>query len=329
MWRAKIIRHYLPADHRAKEPPMTQPARFLRMLLVAILLGCALLSSPEAADAEEAAKKVVRVLVWDEQQPAQKEAYENFLGNAIAEHLKAKPEFRVLSTNLDAADQGLDNATLDATDVIIWWGHVRHADVKADRVKEIVERVKRGQLQFIALHSAHFAEPFMQLMWERAKEEAVAEQAKLTPITKIDLGSPPKRAMLQEGAKLTPRIETTAAGPVLVPPGCIFPAWRNDGAKSTVTTLAADHPIAQGLPKTFEIPKTEMYSEPFHVPTPEAVVFEERWEKGEHFRSGYVWKVGQGKVFYYRPGHETYPIFKQAENLLIIENAVRWMGTGN
>lgn len=293
---------------------------------IALAAGLAVLMIAGITEGKEPA--VVRVLVWDEQQPAQKEAYENFLGNAIAEHLKSKADFRVISTSMDAADQGLDNATLDATDVILWWGHVRHADVKADRVKEIVERVKRGQLQFIALHSAHFAEPFMQLMWERAKEEAVIEQAKLTPISKIDLGSPPKRAMLQEGAKLTPRIEMTEAGPVLVPPGCIFPAWRNDGAKSTITTVAADHPIAKGLPKTFEIPKTEMYSEPFHVPTPETVVFEERWEKGEHFRSGCVWNVGKGKVFYYRPGHETYPIFKQAENLLILENAVRWLGSG-
>ena len=69
-----------------------------------------------------------------------------------------------------------------------------------------------------------------------------------------------------------------------------------------------------------------MYNESFHVPTPDAVVFEERWDKGEHFRSGCVWKVGKGTVFYFRPGHETYPVFKQREPLKVMENAARWLG---
>jgi dipeptidyl-peptidase-4 len=71
------------------------------------------------------------------------------------------------------------------------------------------------------------------------------------------------------------------------------------------------------------------YGEPFHVPKPDAVVFEERWDKGEHFRSGCVWKVGKGHVFCFRPGHETYPVFKQAEPLRVVENAARWLGQGN
>ena len=60
----------------------------------------------------------------------------------------------------------------------------------------------------------------------------------------------------------------------------------------------------------WDIPQTEMYGEPFHVPTPDEVVFEEKWDEGEHFRSG----------------HETYPVYKQAEPLRVIENAVRWLG---
>jgi trehalose utilization protein len=62
----------------------------------------------------------------------------------------------------------------------------------------------------------------------------------------------------------------------------------------------------------------------FHVPKPDAVIFEERWDKGEHFRSGCVWQVGQGRVFYFRPGHEIFPVFKQAEPLRVLENAARW-----
>ena len=69
-----------------------------------------------------------------------------------------------------------------------------------------------------------------------------------------------------------------------------------------------------------------MYGEPFHVPAPDEVVFEESWDKGEYFRSGCVWKVGKGRVFYFRPGHETYPVFKQAEPLKVVENAARWLG---
>jgi trehalose utilization protein len=55
------------------------------------------------------------------------------------------------------------------------------------------------------------------------------------------------------------------------------------------------------------------------------VIFEECWDKGEHFRSGCAWQVGKGRVFYYRPGHETYPVYRQSENLRVIENAVQWV----
>jgi len=90
--------------------------------------------------------------------------------------------------------------------------------------------------------------------------------------------------------------------------------------------LLPDHPIARGLPAQFAIDQTEMYDEPFHVPLPDAVVLEERWEKGEWFRSGSVWSLGRGRVFYFRPGHEIYPVFKNREVLRILENAVRWLG---
>jgi trehalose utilization protein len=85
------------------------------------------------------------------------------------------------------------------------------------------------------------------------------------------------------------------------------------------------HPIARGLPGAFTIGQTEMYDEPFHVPPPDEVVLEERWATGEWFRSGMVWNLGQGRIFYFRPGHETYPVFKNPEVLKVIENAVRWL----
>ena len=91
--------------------------------------------------------------------------------------------------------------------------------------------------------------------------------------------------------------------------------------------LDPDHPIAKGLPKSFEIAQTEMYADPFHVPDADEALFEESWVAGEKFRSGLIWKLGEGRVFYFRPGHETYPVYKQELPLKIVANAVSWLGT--
>ena len=66
-----------------------------------------------------------------------------------------------------------------------------------------------------------------------------------------------------------------------------------------------------------------MYDEPFHVPKPDEVVVEERFEDGSWFRSVMVWNLGCGKVIYIRPGHETFPIFHDATMLKLVENACR------
>jgi trehalose utilization protein len=97
----------------------------------------------------------------------------------------------------------------------------------------------------------------------------------------------------------------------------------------TIRTLLPDHPIALGVPPQFEIPHTEVYSEPFHVPRPDEVMFQEESTNHEIFRAGMVWKVGKGTVFYFSPGHETFPIYFQPEPLKIIGNAVEWLGTQN
>jgi len=70
-----------------------------------------------------------------------------------------------------------------------------------------------------------------------------------------------------------------------------------------------------------------MYAEPFHVPEPDEVVLEERWASGNWFRSGMVWNLGKGRVFYFRPRHETYAVFKEKLVLQILENAVRWLAS--
>ncbi|HUY36506.1 MAG TPA: hypothetical protein VMV69_27470 [Pirellulales bacterium] len=89
----------------------------------------------------------VHVLVWDEQQPAQKEAYQNFLGNAIAEHLKSCEGIDVRSVRLNDPDQGLTERNLEWADVVVWWGHVRQSEITPETARaKIVEPIKAGKL---------------------------------------------------------------------------------------------------------------------------------------------------------------------------------------
>jgi len=283
--------------------------------------------------AASAAEPLIRVVVWDEQQPAQKQAYENFLGNAIADHLARQPGLRVISTNIDQPEKGLPASLLDSTDVLVWWGHVRQGEVSPELAKDIVARIKRGQLALIALHSAHWSAPFIEAMNERTREDArrrYPEPASGPPV-KFEFIAPEGRFVPTADSLKTPAYYAVRRGDQLTVrvdlPNCVFPAYRADGKPSKLKVLKRDHPIAQGLPESFEIPQTEMYADPFHVPVADETLFEERWAAGESFRSGQIWKVGAGRVFYFRPGHETYPVYKQALPLKIISNAVNWLGS--
>lgn len=100
--------------------------------------------------------------------------------------------------------------------------------------------------------------------------------------------------------------------------------WREAGEKERLWVVEPGHPIAEGLGDYFEIPHAEMYGERFDIPAPDALVFVSWFQGGEVFRSGCCYRRGQGKVFYFRPGHETYPIFYQPEVQRVITNAVRW-----
>jgi Trehalose utilisation len=132
---------------------------------------------------------------------------------------------------------------------------------------------------------------------------------------------------------ITPRVEIVTNWPDRTPfalvflPICEITGWREDGKPSHVTTMLPEHPIAQGVAKEFDIEKTEVYLEPFHVPTPDAVIFHEKYSSGEEFRTGMLWSVGKGKVFYFRPEHETFPGYFNTNVLKIIGNAAEWMGS--
>lgn len=100
--------------------------------------------------------------------------------------------------------------------------------------------------------------------------------------------------------------------------------WRESTDKERIWNVAPAHPITAGIGDYFEIPAEEMYGEPFGIPTPDELIFISWFTGGEVFRSGATWTRGHGKVFYFRPGHETYPSYHQAEVQRVIANAVRW-----
>jgi len=105
--------------------------------------------------------------------------------------------------------------------------------------------------------------------------------------------------------------------------------YVEDGSKLDLIVKDKQHPIAEGI-RDFSLPHTERYTEPFEIPDPESVVFDGVYFRPdgskESSRQGIVWTVGQGRVFYFQPGHETYPIFFDANVRKLLCNAVEWAG---
>ena len=100
--------------------------------------------------------------------------------------------------------------------------------------------------------------------------------------------------------------------------------WREIGEKERLWVVDPSHPITQGIGAYIELPQAEMYGEVFDVPQPEQLLFVSWFAGGEIFRSGMTWHRGRGRIFYFRPGHESYPIFHNAEIQKVLINAVRW-----
>ena len=217
-----------------------------------------------------------KVVVWSEG-TAPKKVYPDDINTAIAAGLKGLKGFDVSIASLNDPDQGLPADKLATTDVLIWWGHQKHGDVKDELVQAIVKRVKEDGMGFIATHSAHYSKAL-----------------------KAVLGT-----------------------------NCGWKYYIDDGAKVDLVVTAPSHPIAKGI-KNFTVPHTERYGDPFEVPTPEAVIFDGIYtlpdgKTGEHAQQGMVWTVGKGRVFYFQPGHEGYPIYFQEEIQHIFRNGVEWV----
>jgi trehalose utilization protein len=215
-----------------------------------------------------------RVTVWNEYRHEKENEqiaaiYPGGMHQAIAGHLRGQG-LSVATATLDEPEQGLGAAVLEQTDVLIWWGHVAHDEVREEVVDRVQARVLAG-MGLIVLHSAHFSKIFKRLMGTTCNLK-----------------------------------------------------WREAGEKERLWVVAPGHPIAAGLGEFFEIPQAEMYGEHFDIPAPDALVFVSWFAGGEVFRSGCCFHRGRGKVFYFRPGHESYPIYHQPEVLRVITNAVHW-----
>ena len=217
------------------------------------------------------------------------DVYPTGVNGAIAGIFAAQRGVNVTIANLLDPGQGLSEEALAKADVLVWFGHRNHADVSDEAVERIVRHVTERGMGFLPLHSAHASRPFQELMSVKAVEA---------------------------NAPIEGRIGRWAA-------------VRNEGKPEQIRVLLPDHPIARGV-APFTIPETEMYVNPLNAPAPDAKIFEGSWEGGEqHGSDGLVWLVGRGKVFYFRPGHETRPIYFQPEVQQIIRTAIPWLAKPN
>lgn len=222
---------------------------------------------------------MIRVTVWNEGRHEKTHAevakvYPKGIHNAIAEGLK-EAGFTARTATLDEPEHGLTKEVLADTDVLTWWGHMAHGDVK----DEIVERVKARVLEgmgLIVLHSGHFSKIFKSLMG-----------------TTCNL------------------------------------IWREAGENERLWVVEPSHPIAEGLPRYIDLPHEEMYGEFFDIPAPDSLVLVSWFKGGEVFRSGACFHRGAGRVFYFRPGHETFPTYYNPLVRKVIGNAVKWAAPVN
>lgn len=214
------------------------------------------------------------VTVWNEgrhekRNPAVSSIYPQGIHGAIATYLRSRG-LEVRTATLDEPEHGLTAEVLANTDVLTWWGHMAHGDVRDEIVERVHQRVLEG-MGLIVLHSGHLSKIFRKLMG------------------------------------------TT----------CML-KWREIAEKERMWVVAPHHPIVAGLDQYIEIEHEEMYGEFFDIPAPETLVYISWFKGGEVFRSGCCYQRGKGRIFYFRPGHETYPTYHHPQVLQVIYNAVLW-----
>ncbi len=105
--------------------------------------------------------------------------------------------------------------------------------------------------------------------------------------------------------------------------------WREADERERIWVVEPGHPIAAGIDRFIELDRVEMYGERFDIPAPDTLVFISWFEGGNVFRSGCCWNRGRGRIFYFRPGHESFPHFHNEQILRVISNAVNWAVADN
>ncbi|HEX8552879.1 MAG TPA: ThuA domain-containing protein [Abditibacteriaceae bacterium] len=240
----------------------------------------------------------IRVLVWDENKQAiDRNFYPDSIRQTIADALNAQGNGEITATvaHLDEENQGITDEKLANADVLLWWGHARHGEVSDETAARVKKAVHENGLGFIPLHSGHYSKAY----------KAVLDAT-----------------------------------------GDLKGGWReiHGFEKEEITVCAPRHPIAEGI-EDFVIENEEMYGSPFGAPPFQTLVFQSYFpEGGEYFPCGFTVTVGKGidpeftsgggnganqgegagRVFYFRPGHETVPTYTNPTVQKIILNAVKW-----
>ncbi len=218
---------------------------------------------------------MIRVLVWNEfmhekSKESVRAIYPNGIHQAIADFLQCD-DITVKTAWLEMENCGITKEVLDETDVLIWWGHMKHNAVP-DEVADLVRDAVLSGMGAIFLHSAHHSKPFKKLM---------GTSANLT--------------------------------------------WRESGDSERLWVIEPAHPITRGIDRSFKLEGEETYGEPFIIPTPDKLLLIGSFSGGEVFRSGCLFERGNGKIFYFQPGHETFPTYYDKNVQTIIRNAVRYV----
>jgi trehalose utilization protein len=280
------------AESRSMEELLMTSVSSAKLVVFSLFLVGLAVTTPIIGLAEEKAAKRC-VVVWSEG-TAPKNVYPNDINSAIVEGLAGKLEgWEIVKAGLSDPDQGIPDSLLNRCDVLIWWGHKKHAEVKDELVAKIEKRVKEDGMGFISLHSSHFAKANINLMSAGETSKELLDQ-------------------------VHPKNRVAAWG-----------AYKGDSTTLKITVKDDSHPIAKGIPKEFTLIHNERYSEPYAVPQAKAVVFEGVYDLKDGgkdaSRQGLCWEVGKGKMFYFQPGHETNPTFFDENVRKIMVNAVLWV----